>query len=322
MNMNATFPRLLSLMLLLLMSVTMLQAQPEPASSDSSAQDSPQEPVVVVKSDTTEIAWRDRKFVIISEDGIKRVEIIEVPGSEGGDDDDDWGMDDGDEFDPEYDAKEDVAHKSRGYSKVDPIGFDLGLMNYYSAAGFGTNAIAGSPDLEVRDFRVGSHVALHLFPTTVSIIGRGAVNLKTAVTIDWSNHYFTGDNVIVENGESFAFEDRNIDFEKNKLTVRYAQIPLLLNFNTAPRTDDGVSISLGGYAGILWNARTKQESVEQGTVKVDGDFGLNTFRYGLMGRIDFKWFDFYVMYNLTPMFEDGAATDAQTVMAGVNIVNF
>lgn len=321
MNMNATFPRLSSLMLLLVMSVSLLQAQ-----TDSTFNDPAEEvTAVVVKSDTTEIAWRDRKFVIISEDGVKRVEIIEVPNGESDDDEEEdggWGEDDGDDFDPEYDSKEDVAHKSRGYSDVGLLGFDLGLMNYYSAAGFGADAITGSPDLEVRDFRVGSHVALHLFPTTVSLIGRGAVNLKTAVTIDWSNHYFKGDNVIVESGESYTFEDRNIDFEKNKLTVRYAQIPLLLNFNTTPRSDDGVSISVGGYAGILWNARSKQESVEEGVVKVDGDFGLSPFRYGLMGRIDFKWFDFYVMYNLTPMFEEGAATDAQTVMAGVNIVNF
>ena len=319
MNMNASFPRLLSLMLLLVMSVSLLRAQTDSTASDPAEEQT----AVVVKSDTTEIAWRDRKFVIITEEGVKRVEIMEVPigkSDDNDDDEDDWG--DNDDFDPEYDSKEDVAHKSRGYSDVGLLGFDLGLMNYYSSAGFGTDAIAGSPDLEVRDFRVGSHVALHLFPTTVSLIGRGAVNLKTAITIDWSNHYFTGDNVIVESGESYTFEDRNIDFEKNKLTVRYAQIPLLLNFNTTPRSDDGVSISLGGYAGLLWNARTKQESVEEGVVKVDGDFGLNPFRYGLMGRIDFKWFDFYVMYNLTPMFEEGAATDAQTVMAGVNIVNF
>lgn len=268
-------------------------------------------------SDTTEIAWRDKKFVIISENGVKRVEIIEHAGkAEGSDNDDD------DEFDPEYDSKEEVDGKKKGYSKVDGLALDLGLINFYGPSGFGADAIATAPDLAVRDFRFASHVALHLFPTTVSLIGRGAVNLKSAITIDWSSYYFTGNATMVETDNGFEFQDTGVEFDKNKLTTRYAQIPLLLNFNTDPRGDDGVSISVGGFAGLLWNARTKQVSDANGTVKQDGDFGLNQFRYGLMGRIDFKWFDFYVMYNLSPMFEDSTPTDAQTVMAGVNIINF
>lgn len=273
---------------------------------------------VVVVMDTTEIAWRDKKFVIISEDGVKRVEIVELDDEDGDDDDFDWE----EEFNPEYEVKEHVGGGGRGYSNVDLLAFDLGFLNYYSANGFFTDAITASPDLEVRDFRVGSHVALHLFPTTVSLIGRGAVNLQSAITIDWSNHYFKGNNIMVETDDGFEWQDTGINYEKNKLTVRYAQIPLLLNINSAPRSDNGVSISAGGYVGLLWNARTKQVSSQEGTVKIDGDFGLTRVRYGLMGRIDFKWFDFYVMYNLTPMFEDSNPTDAQTVVAGINIIDF
>ncbi len=278
---------------------------------------------VVVKMDTTEIAWRDKKFVIISEDGVKRVEIIDIPKDEqknNDDDDNDWNWDD-EGFDPEYETKTRTSNNS-GYSNVGLVALDLGFINFYSPEGIGADAITASPDLEVRDFRFGSHVALHLFPTTVSLIGRGAVNLQSAITIDWSNYYFKGNNVMVETESGFEWQDTGREYDKNKLTVRYAQIPLMLNINSDPRGDDGVSISAGGYIGLLWNTHTKQVTGGGEKFKTNGDFGLTRFRYGLMGRIDFKWFDFYVMYNLTPMFKDENPTNAQTVVAGVNIINF
>lgn len=280
------------------------------------------EEATTARMDTTEIAWKDKKFVIISEDGVKRVEIVELGDDEDGDNEkESWDWDE-DDFNPEYQNKERVNSGNHGYSDVRLAGLDIGLLNFYSPDGFGADAITASPDLEVNDFRFGSHVALHLFPTTVSLIGRGAVNLETALTIDWSNYYFKGNNVMVETEEGFEWQNTGVDYDKNKLTVRYAQIPLMLNVNSDPRGDDGVRISAGGYVGLLWNARTKLESETNGTEKIDGDFGLTRVRYGLMGRIDFKWFDFYVMYNLTPMFEDSNPTDAQTVVAGINIIHF
>ncbi len=333
MNFKQETLRMFGLMAMMMASISLSYAQPGEEESASEVGEAIEEAIeealeealeegTSTKMDTTEIAWKDKKFVIISEDGVKRVEIVELGEDEGDDDDgNDWDWDEED-FNPEYQTKEHVNHGSSGYSDVKLAGLDLGLLNFYSPDGFGTDAITASPDLEVRDFRFGSHVALHLFPTTVSLIGRGAVNLQTAITIDWSNYYFKGNNIMVETEEGFEWQDTGVNYDKNKLTVRYAQIPLMLNVNSDPRGDDGVRISAGGYVGLLWNARTKLVSETNGTEKIDGDFGLTRVRYGLMGRIDFKWFDFYVMYNLTPMFEDSTPTDAQTVVAGVNIIHF
>lgn len=311
-----TIYRSMGLTLAMVVSLSFAVAQPdvEPDSSET-------EDVVVVTSDTTEIAWRDKRFVIITDETGKRVEIKETSRSNEQIviEDDDWDED----FEPEYDVKAEDDHKG-GYSDVEFLGLDLGFMHYVDNGVWGNDAIdpATNPGLEIRNFRPGAHVALHFFPTTVSLIGRGAVNLKSAITIDWSNYYFESNLTPIDGENGLEFADNGINYEKSKLTTRYAQIPLLLNFNTTPRRDDGVSISVGGYAGILWSAHTKQVSETNGTQKVRGDFGLNTFRYGLMGRIDFKWFDFYAMYNLTPMFDDDNPVGTQTFTAGVNIINF
>lgn len=271
------------------------------------------------KADTTEITWRDRRYIIITDEEGKRIEVKDAEGKDiaNEDWDEDWNWD---EDDDDYDYRQKEEKRNRSRSDVGLLGLDLGFANYLYQGAYGSNAI--TPELEVREFRPGSHVALHLLPTTVSLIGRGYVNLKTAITIDWSNYYFTNDITLVEGGESLAFDTTGISFDRNKLTSRYAQIPLLLNFNTDPGGDDGVSISVGGYAGLLWAAHTKQVSEEEGTTKVRGEYFLNPYRYGLMARIDFKWFDFYFMYNLSEHFEPEGGPQTQTVMAGLNLINF
>ena len=60
----------------------------------------------------------------------------------------------------------------------------------------------------------------------------------------------------------------------------------------------------------------------QGNVKVNGEYNLNPFRYGLTARIDFKWFDFYLNYNLSEMFEEGNNPSTQTFVAGINLIDF
>ena len=264
----------------------------------------------VVKNDTTEILLKSKKIIIISDNEGKRIQIKEKDGSE-----------EGNEWDDEdYDHKHKEDKKKRENSDTDLLGLDLGITNYYVNGDYGVNAAI--PALELKQFRPGAHVALHLLPTRVSIIGNGAVNLKSAITIDWSNYYYVNDITLRDGGEELTIDTTGVSFSKNKLMTRYAQIPLLLNFNTAPGTNDGVSISVGAYGGILWKARTKQISDANGKVKVDGEYNLNPFRYGLMARIDFKWFDFYLNYNLSNLFDEGINPQTQTFVAGINIIDF
>jgi len=261
-------------------------------------------------ADTTEITWRSRKFVIIKDEDGKRLEITDT--------DDEPEVATQSDYDYDHENKE-VRHRP-DRSDIGFLGFDLGITNYYVNGTYGADA--ATPELEVREFRPGSHVALHFLPTRVGFDKRGYVNLKTAITIDWSNYYYTNDITLLSGGETLAFDTTGINFSKNKLMARYAQIPLMLNINTDPGGNDGISISVGGYAGILWGARTKQVSEEEGTVKVPGTFFLNPYRYGLIARVDFKWFDIYLHYNLSTLFEAEEGPETQTFMAGINLIDF
>lgn len=256
-----------------------------------------------VTNDTTVVSWNKKRFVIISDGEGKRIEVK--------DRNDDW-----------YGNWDDDDNRSR--SDVDLLALDLGITNYWVDGKYGADAAVD--ELEVRDFRPGSHVALHLLPTTVGIFEKGNLNLKTAITIDWSNYYYANDITLIEGPEGLQFDTTGVDFSKNKLTARYAQIPLMLNFDSRSKGCDddkgGISFSIGGYAGILWKAWTKQVSEEEGKVKLDGRYNLNRFKYGLMARLDLRWFDIYVQYNLSEVFEEEKGPSTQTFMAGINVIDF
>lgn len=280
-----------------------------------------QEKREVIKTDTTEISVGKRQFLIIKDENGKRIEIkdTEKDGYDGDDRDADW--DEEREWDDDdYDYRQKQEEIKDRKSDVDLLGLDIGFTNYFANNTYGTDAAI--PELDLVPFRPGGHVALHLLPTRVSMAGNGAVNLKTAITVDWNNYHFTNDITLLEGQEQLTFDTTGVSFSRNKLMVRYAQIPLMLNINTDPQNDDGVSISFGVYGGILWKARTKQVSAENGKVKINGDYNLNPFRYGLMARIDFKWFDFYMNYNLSELFAEGNNPSTQTFVAGVNLIDF
>ncbi len=284
-------------------------------------QEGEEEEGVVEYQDSTTIMWGNRSRIIITEDkeGNRIIKLVKKKDGEVViEDDDDW--DEDDDWDDEDDYRE---YKRRKYNNsVDFLAFDLGLTNYYNDNNFGVDAV--DPDLEVRAFRPGAHVALHFLPTTVSLFGRGVVNLKTAITIDWTQYYFTKNIRILPDQDTLTWTFPGIEFDKNKLTTRYAQIPLLLNFNTNPGSDNGLSFSIGGYAGVLWGGKTKQVSDEEGKEKVRDEFNLNRFRYGLTARLDLKWLDFYANLNLSQVFEENEdrGINTQSFTVGVNIIDF
>lgn len=287
-------------------------------------------------NDTTVIQF-NKKRVIIIDDGEDKVVTWDKNDDEDRtrDNNDRWDSDswkdrDDDDDDDDYeryewkhnddDDDDDHKRKRRKTSDVGAFALDLGFTNYYAGDVYGNGAAPMGMDL--NQYRFGSHVSMHFLPTTVSLVGRGVVNLKTALTVDYSNFYFQDNITMVPGQDIVTLESSDLTLEKNKLTTRYFQVPMLLNINTNPWTDDGLSVSFGVYGGVLWKAHTKQVSEELGEVKEIDDFNLNPIRYGVMARFDLKWMDVYATYNLTELFEEGQGPSTQTFTVGVNLFDF
>ena len=109
--------------------------------------------------------------------------------------------------------------------------------------------------------------------------------MRTAITLDISSHNFLNPITPVADQEVFTYMmDSTISYEKNKLVARYVQVPLMLSLNTAPDSDRGLKISVGGYAGVLWNGILKQEAPGIDKIKIKDDFNLSKFLKWLVDR--------------------------------------
>jgi len=250
--------------------------------------------VVILTADTTEVKFGNRVLVIVKDSSGKSIRLIKESDDE---------------------SKKDEEAKSR----IGLAGLDFGWSNYFTGGQFGTPT--GLEGLELNNG--GSlHVGLHLFPITAPLNKKGSVNIKTALSFDFNKFRLANNVEILPNQDTLTLIPRTEDFRANKLRVTYVQIPLLLHFETRPKDKKhSVGISLGAYGGVRIGAKTKLKANGE-VFKEKDDFNLNRLKYGVSFRIDFRWFDFYVNYNLSSLFRNNQAPNLQTFSAGINLVDF
>lgn len=186
---------------------------------------------------------------------------------------------------------------------TDFLEVDFG-MNWLSQAGE-FNLPAHLRGLETNAW--GSfNIGLNFFTTRVNLI-KHHLNLLTGVTVDLNQYKFSNNTTLVPDQlelNNFITND-SIDFKKSKLYSSYVQIPLMLQFQTAPgRKSRNFHIAIGGFGGLRIASHTKQVSDERGKQKIWDDYNLNNVRYGITGRIGYRGLQFYANYNLSSMFRD------------------
>jgi hypothetical protein len=259
--------------------------------------------------DTTEVKLKGRKVIIIKDNDGTHVSVKKKGSEEHG------------EGHGEGHGGDDECCEKRKAVDVEPFALDLGLNNYMTD---GKLAKISDPRLQLNAWR-SVDVNCYFAPTRVALTNNGKVNLKTAISLDMNNLMFNNDSsYLTKNPTDYlSFTKVEQPLQKNKLLATYVQLPLLLNFQTNPgKESKNVSFSIGGYAGYLLGSRAKHITADGDKVHDSGDYNLNPIKYGLTARLDFRWFDFYVNYNLSPLFEDKKGPTTQLVSAGLNLLNF
>lgn len=148
--------------------------------------------------------------------------------------------------------------------------------------------------------------------------------LKNAVTI--AN---TGDNT-----SPLPAVDSNERLRKSKFVGNYIDVPLEFRFRTHPGRN-AFRIAVGAKLSVLVDSHTKVKYEDQyGNVRISkdkGDFHMNRFKAGLVGRIGYGWINFFCHYGLTNTFESDkllntdlnsfAGTD-RPITIGITVSNF
>lgn len=219
-----------------------------------------------------------------------------------------------------------VHHMHRSNYSYSDFVLDLGFANFddhtnYPAAeaqGYIINKNGGSP-LGAHDFKLrqvkSSNVNIWLFMQRMNII-KHYVNLKYGFGLELNNYRFESPISFKESGpnpynqsqninHSFAFMD-TVSFKKDKLSLDYITVPLMLNVQTNPNySDKGLSVSFGISAGYLYGSRNKQVSDARGKHHNKGDFDNEKFKLAYIGELGLGKIRLYGSYSPRSVFTNG-----------------
>lgn len=198
--------------------------------------------------------------------------------------------------------------------QVSALGIDIGANWLMHGGAFGTPAELSA--FETEPLR-STNVALHCLPTHFNM-AKGHVSILTAITFDNNRYQFRNNYTLQPRQDLVTMTADSLSFKKNKLNVWYAQIPLMLSFQTKPGHEKGnFHIALGGFAGLFIGASTKQKSEEMGKVILKDDFNLEPLRYGLTARIGYGNLELYSTYTLSPLFKESEGPSFNNINFGI-----
>lgn len=159
---------------------------------------------------------------------------------------------------------------------------------------------------------------------------------------DSNQRIFKGTNA-VEFRELQSQQGQTISLRKNKLTVVYASLPVMLtldfgqggrNWRTvrsgrAGRTGewsvragsrDGFRLGAGGFVGYRLNSYSKIREEDGPRDRDRSNYYLNNIRYGAQAMLGFGSIDLFFKYDLSPLFADNqgpANTDLRSIAFGL-----
>lgn len=167
----------------------------------------------------------------------------------------------------------------------------------------------------------------------------GRTNFSLAAGLAFSSHNLYSDNRYqfspYLNQFHFVPIDSDHDYDKNKLSLNYLEVPVQLRFRTRdlPST---LRFYAGIKAGYLFHAHTKFEGKEyyghgvgplfptERTIKVKEHNlkNINSYRIGLTGTIGYGVVNLHFYYQLTETFKDNNAAGMYPLSVGVSFMIF
>ncbi len=126
----------------------------------------------------------------------------------------------------------------------------------------------------------------------------------------------------------------NLDYKKNKISLTYIEIPVELRFRTNPNSKGKrFKISAGFKAGLLINSHTKYvgDDTRATAYLANPDYvkykehrilNLQTYRYGVTGRLGYGAVNLHAFYGLSDVFESGKGPEASALEIGISFNPF
>jgi hypothetical protein len=189
--------------------------------------------------------------------------------------------------------------------------FDLGFSNVNDQTNYSSPAtqtfmqgVNGGANENALSLRNGKSLNINLwfFMQKVNVI-KHAVNLKYGLGLELNNYRYEN-NIRYSTNPTKLYSD-SISFTKNKLAADYITLPVMLNFNFAPRRSKSYGFSAGVSAGYLYAARQKLKSDARGKEKIKNDFNLEPWKLSAIAELNLGVINLYGSYALNNLHKNG-----------------
>ena len=146
------------------------------------------------------------------------------------------------------------------------------------------------------------NVNVWFFMQKVNLV-QHVVNLKYGLGVELNNYRYEN-NIRYGTNPQIMYTD-SISFSKNKLAADYITLPVMLNFNFAPKRKRNYGLSAGVSAGYLYAARQKLKSDLRGKEKIKNDFNLEPWKISAVGELNLGVINLYGSYALNNLHKNG-----------------
>ncbi|NOZ46194.1 MAG: PorT family protein [Chlorobi bacterium] len=251
--------------------------------------------------DTTKIRIGKKNIIIIDGDDKTQITTDETMDNEDSEEDND-----------NYKAKKFKGHWG---------GIELGLNNFLN----NNNELSLPSDGQFMDLNTSKSIEFDLnFAEKSFPIYKNRLGIVTGMGLRFNNYHF--DNNIMLNPNS-VYQTTVVDtnFDKNKLSVTYLTVPLLLEYHIpVGKKHKPIYFSTGIIGGLKIGSKTKQKYTINGDKNDDKskqDFGISPFTYGLTARAGYKNINLFANYTITSFFEKNKGPELYPLTIGISLMN-
>jgi hypothetical protein len=203
-------------------------------------------------------------------------------------------------------------------------GFNLGIGGYLTPE----NKIDMEPGYEFLDLRYEKsiNVQLNLFEQNFNLIGN-KLGLVTGLGIEWNNYRFGNQVKLDPNSPTVSLVEVEIprSYSKSKLNVRYLNVPLIMEFQTNPKSNfNSFHIGAGVVGGLRIGSHTKNvyDDGKRQKEKVRDDFHLNPLKVDATVRIGWGKINLYGNYSLLTLFRENKGPELYPFSLGITLLSF
>ena len=170
---------------------------------------------------------------------------------------------------------------------------------------------------------------INIMEFSVSLIKRHLL-LTTGLGFEFRNYSFDKNIDLIYNDRDYTIPAVNnyIDYNKDKLSASYVQVPLLIEINTSSRPKKGFYLAGGVIGGYKMSSEMNQKYKLNGQKikkEIHDDFNLNPYQLEGTLRIGINRFTLFTNFDLLPVFKEGkiaTGEDLANVTFGIQLIGF